>query len=145
MQVNYITKEDYKPTSFGKFVVFSFSRLFFYSPLPFGGEQGIRRASPFTFTSFTTPIVFAFGEGVRIPFYFFIKKKKQIPTGICILLAESKGFEPSKRFWPFTRFPIVLLRPARTTLHIVKQIKIYRSFQSALLLYIKKTKKSSIK
>ena len=35
-----------------------------------------------------------------------------------LLLAESKGFEPSKRFWPFTRFPIVLLRPARTTLRI---------------------------
>ncbi len=37
-------------------------------------------------------------------------------------LAESKGFEPSKPFWRFTRFPIVLLRPARTTLHVTCDI-----------------------
>ena len=33
-------------------------------------------------------------------------------------LAESKGFEPSNTRLDVTRFPIVLLRPARTTLHI---------------------------
>ena len=37
-------------------------------------------------------------------------------------LAESKGFEPSKPFWRFTRFPIVLLRPARTTLRVTCDI-----------------------
>ena len=37
-------------------------------------------------------------------------------------MAESKGFEPSKPFWRFTRFPIVLLRPARTTLRVTCDI-----------------------
>ena len=32
-------------------------------------------------------------------------------------LAEREGFEPSRRRLPPTRFPIVLLRPARTPLH----------------------------
>ena len=49
-------------------------------------------------------------------------------------LAESKGFEPSKPCLRLTRFPIVLLRPARTTLR----------FGCALLLYIRREKKSSL-
>ncbi len=71
------------------------------------------------------PIMFGFAEGVRIPFYIFKQKKNDIPFSISFFLAESKGFEPSKRFWPFTRFPIVLLRPARTTLHLLNVQRIY--------------------
>ena len=37
-------------------------------------------------------------------------------------LAESKGFEPSNTRLDVTRFPIVLLRPARTTLHIQRAL-----------------------
>ena len=50
-------------------------------------------------------------------------------------MAESEGFEPSRpRQWP-TRFPIVLLRPARTALHgSTGRIRTYdRSVNSRLL------------
>lgn len=52
------------------------------------------------------------------------KAKKESPEFRAItrhsglFLAESKGFEPSNTRLDVTRFPIVLLRPARTTLHI---------------------------
>lgn len=38
------------------------------------------------------------------------------------IMAESKGFEPSNTRLDVTRFPIVLLRPARTTLHIQRAL-----------------------
>ena len=37
-------------------------------------------------------------------------------------LAEKEGFEPSKPFWRFTRFPVVRPRPARRLLHILYSI-----------------------
>ena len=44
------------------------------------------------------------------------------PTGLNkISDTESKGFEPLRQFSPPTRFPIVLLRPARTTLQILNK------------------------
>ena len=48
---------------------------------------------------------------------FFFQSKKQVLQP-AFVMAESKGFEPSNRLCPVTRFPIVLLRPARTTLQI---------------------------
>ena len=50
------------------------------------------------------------------------KKQRVQQTLYPLFLAESKGFEPSKPFWRFTRFPIVLLRPARTTLRVTCDI-----------------------
>ena len=50
------------------------------------------------------------------------KGKKRKPTKLVTLhrlLAESKGFEPSKPLWRLTRFPVVLLRPTRTTLRLL--------------------------
>ena len=38
------------------------------------------------------------------------------------MMAESKGFEPLRRDKPPTRFPIVLLRPARTALQLAPQV-----------------------
>ena len=55
---------------------------------------------------------------VSNPCFFDYTKKKKAPTGAFSFLAQMQGFEPWKRFEPFTRFPIVLLRPARTHLHI---------------------------
>ena len=45
-----------------------------------------------------------------------LNSRNHAPFGA--FLAESKGFEPSNTRLDVTRFPIVLLRPARTTLHI---------------------------
>ena len=71
------------------------------------------------------------------PSSFCIKNHRTLPKGNALqFLAESKGFEPSKRFWPFTRFPIVLLRPTRTTLHLFKS--------NACILYMTLQKKSSL-
>ena len=50
------------------------------------------------------------------------KNKRYSKCYTLYFLAESKGFEPSKPFWRFTRFPIVLLRPARTTLRVTCDI-----------------------
>lgn len=56
------------------------------------------------------------------------KAKKESPEFRAItrhsglFLAESKGFEPSNTRLDVTRFPIVLLRPARTTLHIQRAL-----------------------
>src|SRR5436190_9817873 len=33
-------------------------------------------------------------------------------------MAERVGFEPTNRFYPVTRFPVVLLRPTRTSLQM---------------------------
>ena len=102
----------------------------------FGGEHGIRKALPFVCYANTDYVRLRRG-GFESRQITSTKKEKDTLKGIFSFLAESMGFEPTKRFWPFTRFPIVLLRPARTTLHTVQiklRYKIPRSFQSALLL-----------
>ena len=48
----------------------------------------------------------------------YLYKKTEGAKAPSVFLAQMKGFEPLKRCSPFTRFPIVLLRPARTHLHI---------------------------
>ena len=55
------------------------------------------------------------------------KQRKKAPNSryhapFGAFLAESKGFEPSNTRLDVTRFPIVLLRPARTTLHIQRAL-----------------------
>ena len=55
-------------------------------------------------------------------------KNKSTEKRCFLPLAQMKGFEPLKRCSPFTRFPIVLLRPARTHLHIILTIDISRYF-----------------
>ena len=59
---------------------------------------------------------------VRIPLTIHKNNGTVFNTPYRCFLAESKGFEPSKPFWRFTRFPIVLLRPARTTLRVTCDI-----------------------
>ena len=58
---------------------------------------------------------------VRIPLFIFANAKSR-PCDLLFVLAESKGFEPSNTRLDVTRFPIVLLRPARTTLHIQRAL-----------------------
>ena len=69
------------------------------------------------FSQIFSPCDSKFGTSFQIPAFDYIKKKKA-PLGAFSFLAQMQGFEPWKRFEPFTRFPIVLLRPARTHLHI---------------------------
>ncbi len=58
------------------------------------------------------------------PFYSYSKQKKRHPIGhLFFVLKERKGFEPSKRFKPFTAFPMLRLQPAQPPL------------QATLLLY----------
>ena len=50
-------------------------------------------------------------DQTKLALFVFLSAKEKTPKFGCFFMAERKGFEPSKRIAPFTRFPSVLLRP----------------------------------
>ena len=110
----------------------------------FGGEQGIlsRRCRAYRLAA----LVATSAKTVRRTVFFrhcvppslfeslATKIKKHRAQRCCTLrfLAESKGFEPSKPCLRLTRFPIVLLRPARTTLRITRILYIIAAEKSSV-------------
>ncbi len=96
----YINKKPQKP------LISRFLRFFF------GGEQGIRRAAPFTLASSLTRLCSASPRRVRIPVIKSNKKQKAIPCGIAFFFwRRARDSNPRNGFGRLHDFQLLFFYP----------------------------------